>query len=103
MYLVVLTTFPDKKKAQKACDWLIRRKLAACVQYISGIESSYWWNGRIEKANECMCLIKTSEKKFSTLKKELVKLHPYQTPEIVAFKPEEIGDRYRVWLNEILK
>jgi periplasmic divalent cation tolerance protein len=101
-FVVVTTTFPDRATAREVCRVLLERKLAACVQYVSGVESSYWWKGKIEDAGECLCILKTSKELLPGLQETLAGMHPYDTLEIVAFVPEVLGARYRDWLKDVL-
>lgn len=101
-YLVVLTTFPERKKAESICKTLIREKIAACCQ-IFGIKSFYWWKEKIEESKEYLCLIKTEKSMFSKLKKRLISIHPYKVPEIVCLEAKYIEKKYAQWIKETIR
>ncbi|MGB9641978.1 MAG: divalent-cation tolerance protein CutA [Candidatus Ratteibacteria bacterium] len=101
-YLVVFTTFPDRRTAEKICEMLVKEKLAACCQIISDIKSIYWWKNKLEKSKECLVLIKTEKSLLQQLTKAILSNHPYQIPEIVSFEITYIEKKYRLWMDEIL-
>src|SRR5688572_32403488 len=65
----VVTTTAEKESAEKIGTKLLERRLAACVQISGPVESSYWWNGRIETAREYLCTIKTLRDRFAAVEK----------------------------------
>ncbi|MCM8759713.1 MAG: divalent-cation tolerance protein CutA [Candidatus Omnitrophica bacterium] len=102
-YFVVITTFPEKKTAEKVCKILIKEKLAACCQISDSISSFYWWKGKIEKSREWLCLFKTEKSALKKLKKRLKSLHPYEVPEIVCLEIKDIDNDYAQWINGVIK
>ena len=101
-YLIVMTTFPDRKSADRTCRVLVEKKLAACCQIVPGVRSIYHWKGRIEENDEFLCLMKTTKSKFSALKRMIEKHHPYEVPEITAVGIAEMNTAYESWMNGIL-
>ena len=64
------------------------------------IDSSYWWNGRIETSREFLLTIKTRRDLFPRLEQAILKLHPYEQPEILALSAGEVTAGYLKWLVE---
>jgi|TARA_B100002003_G_C13881905_1_gene430465 uncharacterized protein involved in tolerance to divalent cations len=93
----VVTTVDNEKSAKKIARDLVGKRLAACVQ-ISNILSTYWWKNKIEEKNEIMCVIKG--KNFKSIKEEIEKIHPYDTPEIIEVKINKTNKKYLDWLNK---
>lgn len=58
-YIQVLTTTGSKDDAQKIASSAVGKRLAACVQILGPITSTYWWQGAMETAEEWLCLLKT--------------------------------------------
>ena len=58
-YIVVFITVDSQETAQKITNKLLTERKAACVNIIPGVESQYWWQGKIESANELMLIVKT--------------------------------------------
>lgn len=99
----VITTTEQKKDSEKIAEVLGKKGLAGCVQIIGPVSSIYWWKGKAEKAEEWLCLIKSEKSLFAKLEKTIKKIHPYETPEIVAL-PVVAGSRdYLEWLKDTLK
>ncbi|NTW07493.1 MAG: divalent-cation tolerance protein CutA, partial [Syntrophaceae bacterium] len=67
---------------------------------ISGpITSTYRWKGKVETAEEWLCLIKTQESLYSELEKTIISLHSYETPEIIAVPIIKGSREYLSWLK----
>ena len=96
----VITSTRNKKDAEKIAAELIRMKLAACTQILGPVNSSYWWNGNIETANEWICVIKSKRSLYSQIERVIKKLHPYQVPEILALPVVEGSKDYLKWLDD---
>ena len=62
------------------------------------ISSVYTWKGKIENQPEYLALFKTTKKQQIVLKKELRKLHPYDTPEIAEISIDSINQSYLKWV-----
>ena len=96
----VVTTTAEKKDADTLALAVLEKRLAACVQISGPIESRYWWNGRIETASEWTLTIKTRHDLYKALEKQLLELHPYDQPEIIATAVTEVSAGYLKWLTE---
>jgi len=99
MGIVIVSTYPDKKSISQVAHVVVQRKLAACVNYTK-INSIYSWKGKIEDAGEFLALFKTTAKSKQKLKEEIAKSHPYQVPEIVELKMDDVSVPYMRWLDE---
>lgn len=82
--VVVLVTCPSPAVARRLANALVRGRLAACVNVLPGVESVFWWQGKTERSREALLLIKTTRKRFPLLRIAIVKLHPYDVPEVIA-------------------
>ncbi len=63
---------------------LVSKRLAACVQLLTGLESHYRWKGMKETSREVLLLIKTRASLYKKLEAAILKNHPYEVPEIVC-------------------
>jgi periplasmic divalent cation tolerance protein len=99
-YIQISTTTETKEEAQKIAQYLVKQKLAACMQIIGPIESTYRWRGNVEIANEWLCLIKTREALFNKVQAAIKQLHSYETPEIIAISIVKGSKEYLNWLYE---
>lgn len=101
-FIQISTTTETKKQAQKIAKYLVEQKLVACVQITGPIESRYRWKGNVETAAEYLCLIKTRITLFKKVEAAIKKLHPYETPEIIAVPIIKGSKEYSNWLNDEL-
>jgi|ERR1043166_483651 periplasmic divalent cation tolerance protein len=97
--IVVFMTAANRDEASRLAEMLVARRLAACVQIVPGMESVYRWQGQIERQSEVLLIAKTVSEKFAELESEVVKLHSYETPEIVAVPLTEGSRPYLDWLS----
>ena len=97
----VVTTAPTRDVAQKIATALVERGLAACAQVVCGpIRSTYRWKGRIETAEEWLCIIKSRRELYVAVEAAIREMHPYETPEILALPVEAGSADYLRWLKE---
>jgi periplasmic divalent cation tolerance protein len=98
--LQVFTTVPDRATADRIAAELVEGRFAACVQVLGPIDSTYRWQGKVERSGEWLCLAKTTEARFPDLERAIARSHPYDTPEIVAVPIVGGSERYLAWLAE---
>ncbi len=98
MYLII-TTAPKHEDAKKLADLAIERNMAACAQIQSVCTSSYRWQGQIETATEYPVHFKTNEANKQPLMNLLKQNHPYDVPEIICIKMDDVDSDYAEWLN----
>lgn len=82
--LVAHCSCPDAETAGRIARALVEERLAACVQTLPGVVSTYRWQEAVHQDTEVLLLIKTSHECFDALKARLPDLHPYETPELIA-------------------
>ena len=100
--ILVYTTVEEKEEALTISRILLEKRLIACSQIESPVDSLYWWNGKIEQAKEYRLLMKTRQSLWEDLVFEIKKYHSYDVPEIVAIPVSAISDDYKKWLQEAL-
>ncbi len=100
MVLLVFCTFPDADTAASVTRTLVEEKLAACGNIVPGVRSIYAWEGKVEDRAEVMVVFKTAGPVYAKLEKRLLKLHPYDMPEIVALEAGGAAKAYAAWVAE---
>ena len=98
MYLII-TTAPKHEDAKKLADLAIENNMAACAQIQAECLSTYFWQGKIETSTEYPVHVKTNESNKQPLMSLLKQNHPYDVPEIVCIKVDEVESDYAEWLN----
>lgn len=83
-HIVVYVTAGSKEEADKLSRGLVEEKLAFCVNALSGIKSTYYWEGKLCEDEEILLIIKTRSSKFDALETWVRKNHSYDVPEVIA-------------------
>ncbi|UCD65784.1 MAG: divalent-cation tolerance protein CutA [Deltaproteobacteria bacterium] len=97
-YIQAITTVEHKTDAEKIAKILVEKRIAACVQIIGPVMSYFQWQGKLDSAEEYLCLIKSRDDLFSELEAEIKSIHPYEVPEIIATPIIKGGRDYLNWL-----
>ena len=101
MYLII-TTAPKREDAKKLADLAIDKNMAACVQIQAECNSTYRWQGQVETSTEYPVHFKTNESNKNALISLLKQNHPYDVPEIICIKLDDVESDYADWLNKQL-
>jgi periplasmic divalent cation tolerance protein len=94
----VYTTWPTTAQAEDAGRALVERRLAACVNILPGMISHYRWEGRLERAEEAVMIIKTRASLADAVSAAVKELHSYATPAILVMPLESVEGTYLGWL-----
>jgi periplasmic divalent cation tolerance protein len=97
--LIVFCSAPPAA-ADRLARMLVEERLAACVQALPGLRSTYRWEGAIEQADETLLLIKTTPERYAALERTLKAQHPHDVPEILAVDASAGLPAYLRWLAE---
>jgi periplasmic divalent cation tolerance protein len=100
--LIVLTTVPTLEESETLARGIVEAKLAACVQILPGMTSVYVWEGKVQKQNEHLLLLKTTNEKYAEVEKFITENHSYDVPEIVAVESTNVAEPYRKWVEEVV-
>jgi periplasmic divalent cation tolerance protein len=97
---LVLCTVPDEATAATIARTLVDERLAACVNRLPGLRSTYRWQGAVHDEAEVLLLIKTTSARHAALAERLRALHPHDVPEILAFDATDGLPDYLAWIAE---
>lgn len=100
---MVMTTLPDRETALQLSRTLVSECLAACVQVIPGLTSTYFWQGELCTDSEHLLLVKTLGANYAALEERLRSLHPYTEPEIIAIPAIAVSQGYLQWAIDSLQ
>ena len=95
---VAFSTCAHAEDARKIARALVEEGLAACVNQIPGVTSTYRWQGKVMEEGEVLLVIKTRLELVPAIAARFAKLHPYDAPELVAMPIETGADKYLEWL-----
>ncbi|HLH68788.1 MAG TPA: divalent-cation tolerance protein CutA [Candidatus Dormibacteraeota bacterium] len=99
-YLQVITTTATEEEAGRLARSIVEARLAACVQVLGPITSTFWWRGNIDTTPEWLCLMKTTSAHFDELVAHLKAHHSYEVPEVTAIPIRRGSDDYLAWISE---
>ena len=101
--IVVFVTCGTQEQAEQLAKSLVEKRLAACVNLLPGITSWYWWEKKLTQDQEVLLMMKSSRKKFAELEKEVLRLHAYAVPEVIALQIVEGSENYLNWIDSSVK
>ena len=96
---IVYITTKNKKEARKIGKALIEEKLAACVNTIDGMNSMYFWEGKLQDDQEAVLIAKTKEKLVADLTKRVKALHSYSCPCIISLPILGGNEDFLAWIE----
>ncbi|KAG8073761.1 hypothetical protein GUJ93_ZPchr0006g41511 [Zizania palustris] len=101
--IVVYVTVPNREAGRKLSQSIISEKLAACVNIVPGIESVYWWEGKVQSDAEELLIIKTRESLLDALTEHVRANHEYDVPEVIALPITGGNTKYLEWIKNNTK
>ncbi len=100
-YTQVQFAIDDPAIADSIVESLLSDHLVACGQRSAPMISRYWWDGRLEQAEECLVVVKTRTDLASRVIEEIVGAHPYETPEVIAVAIADGSRHYLEWIDQV--
>lgn len=97
--IVAFCSCPDEASAERIANALVEERLAACVNRLPGVVSTYRWHDEIRHDSEQLLIIKTVPGRLDALRERIVSLHPYELPEVIAVSVSGGLDRYLAWIE----
>ena len=95
----VSTAVESEAAADEIASALVSERLAACVQVIGPVRSTYRWKGAVERSSEWLCVAKTAEPRVDAVVARIRALHSYEQPEIVATAIDGGDPGYLEWIR----
>jgi periplasmic divalent cation tolerance protein len=99
-FLQVSTAAPSRDEADRLATTLVERRLAGCVQVVGPVKSVFRWQGAVDRAEEWLCLIKTTRNAYAGVESAIRELHSYECPEIIATSIDAGSGDYLHWLDD---
>ena len=99
-YRVVLVTCGSIGEARTIGRGVVAKKLAACANIVSRVESIYRWKGKVERAREVLVIMKTTATRLRELEREVKRLHSYDVPEFIVLPIVGGSKEYLRWISE---
>lgn len=96
---MLFCTCPNNDEAGELASYLVKERLAACVNIVPQIRSLYIWQDKVEDDTEVLLIIKTSKLKIESLKNAINNRHSYDSPELISFEIDDGLPEYLKWIE----
>ncbi len=96
--IVVMANVPDLALGKRIAHVLLEEGLAACVNLGAPMLSMYRWQGEIAGDEEVPLWIKSTRDKQQALCDAIVRLHPYDVPEVLVLPVSGGLPSYLQWV-----
>ena len=101
--VVIFITADTDEEAQDVAKALLNNKLAACVNIVSKISSLFWWNDKLDSAQESLLIVKSKISLLHEIVRLVKDVHSYETPEIIALPIIGGNPDYLDWIGKEVK
>ena len=99
-HIVMLCTVPDHGSGERIAQALVEERLAACVNLVPGVVSYFRWEGKLERQDEHLLVIKTGAARFEAVRTAISLMHPAKVPEVIALTITAGSEEYIKWITE---
>ena len=99
--IVVVYVSAPVEEAPALARAIVERGLAACVNIVPQVRSIYLWENKVQDDPEALMIIKTAKDRFEALRAQLVELHSYDVPEVIAAPITAAHPEYLRWVLEV--
>jgi periplasmic divalent cation tolerance protein len=101
--IVILVTTGTEAEAHKIAELLLTKRKAACVNIVHRVDSSFWWQGKLDSAWESLLIIKTKASLLPEIIGLVKSVHSYTVPEIIALPIIGGSEDYLKWIDGEVK
>jgi periplasmic divalent cation tolerance protein len=98
--IVILVTAGSEEEARKIAELLLERRKAACVNVVPGVDSSFWWQGKLGSARESLLIVKARASLLPEIIELVKSIHSYEVPEIIALPIIGGNEDYLKWIDD---
>ena len=101
--LVLLATAGNSEEAHKIAEVLLNQRKAACVNIVPKVSSFFWWEDKLDSAQESLLVVKTKASLLNEIVKLVREVHSYDIPEIIALPIVGGNQDYLKWIGREVK
>ena len=96
----VYALFADAEEAERIGRLMVEERLAACVNILAPVRSTYRWQGKVESADEVAAIFKTTDNCADALITRIAFLHSYDVPCVATWPIDKIFAPYADWVED---
>ena len=93
-------TAPNKSEAEKIAEKLLGKKLIACANVISNVNSYFVWKNKIQNSKEIIICGKTISKNQKEIVHAVKSLHSYSVPCVIFFDIKNGNKDFLKWVKQ---
>ena len=97
--LQVTVAAASREEAERITGSAVEQRLAACGQVIGPVASTYRWEGKVERAEEWLILLKTTRARYPPPPPPPPPTHSYRVPEVTATAIAAGATEYLDWIR----
>jgi len=101
--IVILVTAGSTQEAEGIASVLLKERVVACVNIIDQVQSLFWWEGKIDRAQEVLLVVKTRKPFLERIIELVRENHSYDVPEVIALPIIGGNPAYLEWMDSVLK
>ena len=94
-YIIV----PNKREAEQISKKLLNKKLIACANVISNVNSYFVWKNKVQNSKEIIICGKTTSKNQTKIIKAVKSIHSYAVPCIIFFDIKNGNKDFLKWIK----
>lgn len=98
-FIQAQTSVGSQGSARELAREIVEAELAACVQVVGPVASTYRWEGEIESAEEWLLLMKTTTALSEPLQTFIGERHSCEVPELIMTPIVAGSSDYLDWLR----
>lgn len=102
-YIVLFITTATAEEAQRISRVLLEQKKVACVNIVPRVNSLFWWQGKLDSAEESLLIVKTKASLLSEIVPVVKEIHSYDIPELIALPIIGGNQDYLEWIQKEVK
>jgi periplasmic divalent cation tolerance protein len=99
-YIVLFITTATVEEAQQISKVLLNQRKAACVNIVPKVSSLFWWQDKLDSAQESLLIVKTKASQLNEIVRLVKELHSYDIPEIIALPIVGGNQDYLEWIDK---
>ena len=101
--IVIFVTTSTEEEARRIAELLVGQRKAACVNIVPKVDSLFWWQGKLDSAQESLLIIKTKASLLPDVLSLVKGVHSYEVPEIIALPIIGGNEDYLKWIHSEVK
>jgi len=102
-YIALFITAASVEEARRISSVLLEQRKVACVNIVPRVSSVFWWQGKLDSAQESLLIIKTKASLLNEVVRLVKEVHSYDVPEVIALPIVGGNQDYLEWIDKEVK